>query len=421
MRRDARDLVHLRFDHARRAIANGREPDKIETTVTASRALECAVGSGIWTDVDARRPELRPYNFIVSDTVPTIGASVLIQYVTELLSAAGVPREDAQIVGTSLVGSNLRGHDSHGVMRVPQYVDFVERGEIRLGVSLEVVHETPAVVVCDAQLGLGQVQAHRLLDLVMPKARALGVAVGTARDSGHIGRLGEYAERAADNGLLLLATVNNRGAGQRVAPPGGIQPRLATHPFCASVPTADPESPIVVDFGTSVVAEGKVRGYYISGRPVPEGWLLDHDGRPTTDPAVLYQTPMGSILPLGGAQSYKGFGLGLIMDLWAGGLSGGRCSHDDAPPLGGIGNNLLFLSFDADHFAGSESLVAQASHLADYIRATPRGPGIDAITLPGDPERQTLRQRSADGIPLDERHWAKLTELAHRLQVHVPT
>ena len=148
-------------------------------------------------------------------------------------------------------------------------------------------------MVCDGQWGLGQVQAHRLLDLVIPKARAMGVAVGTARDCGHIGRLGEYAERAASLGLLLLATVNNGGAVQRVAPPGGLEPRLSTNPFCAGVPTADPDAPIVVDFGTSVVAEGKVRDYYISERPVPEGWLLDHQGQPTTDPSVLYEPPQG--------------------------------------------------------------------------------------------------------------------------------
>ncbi len=304
--------------------------------------------------------------------MPTFGAAALTDFVTRLLAAVSVPRADAEIVARSLVGSNLRGHDSHGVMRVPQYVEYVERGDYRLGVPLEVVHETPALVVCDAHCGLGQVQAHRLLDLVMAKARALGVAVGTARDAGHIGRLGEYAERAAENRLLLLATVNNRGAGQRVAPPGGIAPRLATNPFCASVPTVDPASPILVDIGTSVVAEGKVRGHYISGRPVPEGWLLDHAGQPTTDPKVLYEPPLGSILPLGGSQSYKGFGLGLVMDLWAGGLSGGHCSHSDPPSQSGIGNNVLFLALDPAEFAGTEWLVSQATRLVEYVRATPR-------------------------------------------------
>ena len=132
----------------------------------------------------------------------TIEATALTGFGTDLLIAAGVPRDEAAVVSASLVGANLRGHDSHGVMRIPQYVDFVERGNYRTGVDLKIVHETPALVVCDGHWGLGQVQAHRLLDLVIPKAKALGVAVGTAHDCGHIGRLGEYAERAAGLGLL---------------------------------------------------------------------------------------------------------------------------------------------------------------------------------------------------------------------------
>jgi len=351
--------------------------------------------------------------------VPTITAPALTDFATRLLLAAKVPNNDAEVVANSLVGANLRGHDSHGVMRVPQYVGFVESGQYRLGVDLQVENETPALVVCDGQCGLGQVQAHRLLDLILPKARVLGVAAGAARDCGHIGRLGEYAERAAAGGFMLLATVNNRGAGQRVAPPGGLAPRLGTNPFCAAVPTDDPDMPIVVDFGTSVVAEGKVRGYYISKRPVPEGWLLDHDGRPTTDPAILYEPPLGTILPLGGAHSYKGFGLGLILELWAGGLSGGRCSHPDAPFSGG--NNVVFVVLDPARFAGTASVNGQATQLADYIRATPRLPGVDKILLPGDPERATLQHRTLHGVPMDENHWASLAQLADRLGVVPPS
>jgi uncharacterized oxidoreductase len=348
----------------------------------------------------------------------TIDARVLTGFGTELLMGAGVPPDEAALVAASLVGANLRGHDSHGVMRIPQYVEFVERGDYRFGVELEIVQETPALLVCDGHWGLGQVQAHRLLDLVIPRARALGVAVGTARDCGHIGRLGEYAERAAGLGLLLLATVNNGGAVQRVAPPGGIEPRLSTNPFCAGIPTSDPRMPIVVDFGTSIVAEGKVRGYYISKQPVPEGWLLDHRGAPTTDPAVLYEPPLGTILPLGGTQGYKGFGLGLILDLWAGGLSGGHCSQASNRRV--PGNNVFFLVMDPARFVADDHLSRQAAELAEAIRATPRAPGVDAILLPGDPERLTLEDRTAHGIPLDDQHWARLVNLAVRLGVGVP-
>ena len=350
--------------------------------------------------------------------MPTITAAELTDFATELLAAAGVARDEAAIVADSLVGANLRGHDSHGVMRLPQYIDFIEKGQYRHGVGLKVERETPAAVVCDGQWGLGQVQAHRLLDLAIPKARAMGVAVATARDCGHIGRLGEYAERAAESGLLLLATVNNGGAVQRVAPPGGIEPRLSTNPFCAGAPTADPDAPIVVDFGTSVVAEGKVRDYFISKRAVPEGWLLDHLGRPTTDPAVLYEPPRGTILPLGGDQSYKGFGLGLILDIWAGALSGGGCSQTSQRAV--PGNNVFFLVLDPAHLAGSDLLTHQAADLAAWIRATPRVQGGDAIVLPGDPERQVLRRRTASGIPIDDSHRDRLTDLARRLRVAVP-
>jgi uncharacterized oxidoreductase len=348
--------------------------------------------------------------------MPSFRAPELTEFVTRLFADAGVPADEARIVATSLVGSNLRGHDSHGVMRVPQYIDFVEKGFYKTGVALKVEHETPAAMACDGQWGFGQVQAHRLVDLIVPKAQAMGISAGSARDCGHIGRLGEYAEKAAEAGLILIATVNNNGAGQRVAPPGGIEPRLGTNPLCAAVPTAG--DPVVLDFGTSVVAEGKVRVYNINKRPVPEGWLLDPQGRPTTDPSVLYNPPLGSILPMGGAQAYKGFGLGLVLDMLAGGLSGGRSSHPAAPPA--RGNNVLFLAIDPARFAGSDALLRESTTVAEYVRDTPRAPGVEAILLPGDPERRTLERRTAEGIPLEEAHWAKLCEVAARLGTAIP-
>jgi uncharacterized oxidoreductase len=348
--------------------------------------------------------------------MPIVPPDVLSEFVAEIFERAKVPADEARVVARSLVGSNLRGHDSHGVMRAPQYVGFLEKGEYRTGVELRVVHESPAVTVCDAQWGFGQVQAHRLLDRILPKAKALGLAAGTARDCGHIGRLGEYAERAAAEGLILVATVNNCGSGQRVAPPGGTAPRLGTNPLCAAVPT-DTE-PVVLDFGTSVVAEGKVRVYHINKTSVPEGWLLDSQGRPTTDPSVLYEPPQGSILPMGGAQAYKGFGLALVLDMLCGGLTGGRSSYPGAPAA--RGNNVVFLAFDPDHFAGRDALLREASGVVGFVRETPLAPGVASITLPGDPERATLARRSATGIPLEEAHWQKLVELAERLGARVP-
>jgi uncharacterized oxidoreductase len=348
----------------------------------------------------------------------TIEPQALTEFATSLFAAAGVPAGDAAIVARSLVGANLRGHDSHGVMRIPQYITFLERGDYLAGVQLAVEQETPALVVCDGQWGLGQVQAYRLLEHLLPRARKIGLAAGTIRNCGHIGRLGEYAEFTADAGMILVATVNNGGAGQRVAPPGGIEPRLGTNPLCIAVPTTSAAAPIVLDFGTSVVAEGKVRVHHISHRSVPDGWLLDSQGRPTNEPSVLYESPPGSILPLGGEQSYKGFGLALILDLLAGGLSGGQCSHPEAPKA--RGNNVFFLLLDPSWFAGLDRLRSQASELAQYVQETPRASGVASILLPGDPERASLRLRSIQGIPLEPSHWQLLVDLAHRLDVALP-
>ncbi len=222
---------------------------------------------------------------------------------------------------------------------------------------------------------------------------------------------------AAAEGLILCCNCQQWGRGPRVAPPGGIAPRIGTNPLCVAVPTES--EPVVLDFGTSVVAEGKVRVYHINQQPVPEGWLLDPEGQPTTDPSVLYNAPLGSILPMGGAQVYKGFGLALVLDMLSGGLTGGRACHADAPP--GKGNNVVFVAFDPEQFAGRDALLRESTNLVDYVRATPRAPGVATITLPGDPERIALETRSAEGIAIAAAHWAKLfVELATRLGTTVP-
>src|SRR6476646_10318730 len=157
--------------------------------------------------------------------MPTFSAPVLTDLCQSMFEAAGVPAADASIVARSLVDANLCGHDSHGVMRAPQYVDFIRKGTYKAGVPLTVIQETPAVIAADANWGLGQVQSYRLLDKLMPKAKALGIAAGTLRNSGHVGRLGEYAEFAAKENMALFSAVNSHGSGRRVAPPGGTEGR----------------------------------------------------------------------------------------------------------------------------------------------------------------------------------------------------
>src|SRR5438067_220625 len=239
--------------------------------------------------------------------MPTFTAQTLVSLSRAMFEAAGVPAADAEVVARSLVDANLCGHDSHGVMRVPQYLDFLRKGTYHPGVELTVLSETPAALATDANWGLGQVQAHRLLGKLIPKARQLGVAAGTLRNCGHIGRLGEYAEAAAREHMAFFGVVNSHGSGRRVAPPGGTEGRIGTNPICLGAPTST--DPVILDFGTSAAAEGKVRVLLQKKQPVPEGWLIDSAGKPTTDPATLYAEPGGSLLPFGGPQMYKGFGL----------------------------------------------------------------------------------------------------------------
>jgi uncharacterized oxidoreductase len=349
--------------------------------------------------------------------MPTFPAAELVRVSESLFVAAGVPAADAAVVARSLVDANLCGHDSHGVMRVPQYIDLIRKGTYKVGVPLGVTRETPAAVAADANWGLGQVQAYRLLGMLVAKAKAAGVAAGTLRNCGHVGRLGEYAEAAARDNLAFLGMVNSHGAGRRVAPPGGTEGRIGTNPICMGAPTTG--DPVVLDFGTSAVAEGKVRVNFQKKEPVPDGWLLDHAGRPTADPGVLYADPRGTILPFGGPQAYKGFGLGLLIDLLCGGLSGGACASP-AYPIAGYGNAVVFVVLNPALFGGVEHFLGQTDGLTEYVRSCPRAEGVPAITLPGDPERSAKAKRAADGIAIPDGTWELITKTAAELGIALP-
>jgi uncharacterized oxidoreductase len=348
--------------------------------------------------------------------VPTFSAETLTDFAVRLLVAGGVSREEAGIVADNLVGANLRGYDSHGVMRIPFYLDRAAKGEVVPGAEFEVLRETASLVTVDAHWGFGQTQARRLTERLIEKAQSSGVGVGTMKHCSHVGRLGEYCEMAVEAGLVAMLMVNNHGAARRVAPPGGTAPRLPTNPICAGIPHGD--EPLVIDFCTSVTAEGKVRVKQIAGELCPDGWLLDSKGRPTNDPNSLYGNPPGTIRPMGGDQPYKGFGLGLMVEVLTGALSGGVCSRE--VPVNPIGNCVFMLVLDPAHFGGAEHFAREVADLIAFVRGCPRAEGVDQIILPGDPERRTLGQKLAQGVTLDEGNWGELVKLAGVLGVDVP-
>ena len=198
-----------------------------------------------------------------------------------------------------------------------------------------------------------------------------------------------------------------------MAPPGGKSPRLGTNPIAFGAPHA--EGPLVLDFSTSATAEGKVRVKKIAGQQCPEGWLLDCEGRPTTDPAALYGNPPGSILPMGGTQGYKGFGLGLMIEIFTGAISGGVCARP--VPYAKKGNCVFMMLIDPACYGGADHFRAEVKQLVEYIKSCPRIDGCEEILLPGDPERRLLAQRTAEGICLDEENWNALVKLGEKLGV----
>jgi uncharacterized oxidoreductase len=341
----------------------------------------------------------------------------LEDFASSLFEAAGVNATDSRRVACSLVEANLCGHDSHGVIRVIQYIKAIEAGILVPNVPLKIISETPAVICADAGWNLGQVQAYGLLEKIVPKAKAIGLGSGTLKNCGHIGRLGEYAEAMARHNMVFIATVNNHGFGRAVAPPGGKAGRISTNPVCISSPTA--EDPVVLDMGTSVVAEGKVRIFYNKKEAVPEGWLLDAEGKPTTDPNVLYHDPKGTLLPLGGSQAYKGFGLGMLMDMLAGGLSGAPCSTPGMESRSA--NAVFFLLINPEMFSGSAHFLSETTKLAKNVRECPKVDSFHgAITLPGELEIRQKEKRRVEGINIDAGTTKQLEELAHKLKVSLP-
>lgn len=348
--------------------------------------------------------------------MPLVPAERLTDFATTLFIKGGVGEPEARLVAESLVSANLRGHDSHGVMRIPYYLDGVAKGEVKPGAEFVVRKETPGILVADGGWGFGQTQARRLTERLIAKAGDSGLAIGTLVRCAHIGRLGEYCEQAAAAGLVSMMMVNTHGCAPRVAPPGGRAPRLGTNPIAFGVPHAD--TPLILDFGTSTTAEGKVRVKKLAGQLCPDGWLQDSEGRPTNDPNSLYADPPGAILPMGGPQAYKGFGLSLMVEILTGALSGGVTMR--AKPITQNGNCVFMLVISPEHVGGAEHFAIEVKQLAAFVRECPRIDGVEEILLPGDPERRTLAARQTGGIPLDDGNWRQLTALADRLGVVPP-
>jgi LDH2 family malate/lactate/ureidoglycolate dehydrogenase len=337
--------------------------------------------------------------------MPQCTAEELRKLGRRLLEAAGVPGPTAALVSDSLVESNLMGHDSHGIIRLLEYLDSIAAGRISPRAEVEVVKETPTTALLDAHWAFGQVAAARAMAIAIEKARVHHVAVVGMAHSSHIGRLGEYALMAAEQGLIGAVMCNaspNGGA----APYGGMARMLGTNPLAYAIPTGGPW-PFLMDFATTTCAEGKVRVARAKGVPLPPGCILDKEGRPSTNPDDFYAG--GVLLPMGG---HKGYGLSLLMDLLGGALTGHGCT---CLPEYVAGNGVLMMAIDIEAFSPLAQFEDTAGRLFAAIKASRPAPGVEEILIPGEPEFRTKERRLREGIPVPERTWCDLQRAAQRL------
>ncbi|MBI2951624.1 Ldh family oxidoreductase [bacterium] len=344
--------------------------------------------------------------------MPIFSADTLREVAVRILRAVPIPDEEALIVADLLVDSNLAGHDSHGILRLPQYLGMVRDGAILPGAPLKVLQETPATAVLDGGWGFGQVVARGAMDLTVRKARTSAVGAVAVRHCNHIGRLGAYAALPCEAGMVGLLFVNGHAGDQGVAPYGGIARRLGTNPFAVAVPSAQ-GPPVVLDITTSIVAGGKIRLARARGEPVPEGCLIDAEGRPTTDPNVYYDPPRGALLPFGG---HKGYGLSVMIDLLVGTLSGAGASAPDAPRSG---NALLTVAVDIERFVPLDAFREEVRQFIAYLKTSPKAPGVAEILAPGERAFRERERRLREGIEVEDRTWGQILDAARRLGVEL--
>ena len=334
-----------------------------------------------------------------------ISAPELIEKTTALLSAADCPQPVARRVAESLVGNNLAGHDSHGIMMAPHYVRRVLEGDVNPRGEVSVVRESASTALLDCGFQFGQVAALEGVELALAKAAAHDVGIVALRNCAHVGRLGEYVTMIAERGYVGLMICNGPSPRGAVAPFGGFGRVLGTNPIAWGIPTGG--EPILVDFATSGCAWGKIGVASAKGVLIPEGLLLDKHGQPTANPDDM--SDGGVMLPFG---AHKGYGLGVVVEMLGGGLSGvGTVSWRQE----GHNQGTFLMALNVEAFWSLDEFRAMADGLSEKLKATEPLPGFDEVLVPGEPERRSHAERSRTGIPVPEKTWAHLTETAASL------
>lgn len=345
----------------------------------------------------------------------TIKAEALKAFVADIFASAGCSREEGGRIGRYLVSANLSGHDSHGVVRVPRYAAQKKAGTVVADVRVDVVVDTPVIAVVDGKYGFGQTVTPQAVQIGLDKCRVNGLSAVTLRNAGHVGRVGDWAEMAAEAGLVSIHFVNASGS-VLVAPFGGTERRYSTAPYCVGVPRPGGD-PLVLDFATSIVAEGKVLVASQGGKKVPEGALVGPEGKSSSDPHLLYgdYTPTGPRDPGKGAGAirafgdHKGSGLAFMCEILGGALSGTGATD---PKRGRFANGMLSFYIDPSVFDPVGFFPRDIARYVDFVKSSKPSTLGDEVLVPGEPEARMRARRLAEGVPLPDDTWAAIVETA---------
>ncbi|WP_276253089.1 Ldh family oxidoreductase [Halomontanus rarus] len=338
-----------------------------------------------------------------------VSATSLESFAKHAIEAFGADAETAEIVASSLVTADLVGHTSHGCVRLPYYAEQVEGGAVD-PTAAPVVESAGEFDQLAGNSAFGQLTGHRAVELLVDGAREHGIGVAGIRDSGHLGRIGEWAERVVEEGFLFVSWVNLQGGSHRIAPPGTAARRLGTNPVTFGVPTFGAlPFPLVFDAATSQVAHGKIIERDGSDERLPDAWTITESGDPV-ERAADFEDGAGALLPLGGRESgYKGFGLAVVAELFAAIVGDGPVATQERQ--GWAGNGGAFIALDPSSFTSPEDIRTRVESLAAHLRSA-EPIGDEPVLLPGEPEHRTAVERRADGIPVEANVGAELRALA---------
>jgi uncharacterized oxidoreductase len=336
-----------------------------------------------------------------------VGAAALIEHSARILARLGARDGHAVRVAEALVGADLAGHASHGVRQLPYYAGQIRRGELDVASDWTVAEDAGSRLVVDGGYGFGHVIAGDAARLAGERSARDGVAVVAVRNANHIGRIGEYTEALARDGHIAIMLVDNEGSSPQLAPFGGIDRRLTNNPISFAVP--GPDHPIMLDMALSAVAESKVLHALERDVAVPDGWLLDADGRPSTDPRAYVDG--GTLVPVGGtAGGHKGYALIVVVELIVGMLTGGRICGPGDPRFS---NGFVIIAVNPGE-RGTRR--ADVSALVDWVKSSRLREGFDEILVPGEVEERARRQNGRV-VMLDHSTAALLDELARSLGI----